>query len=199
MQWRFARMARFRSELRDHAGDVAGAAAEREVADRLDDKNYELKRLMARMAQIREHTMRQMPPREGLHLALVRADFLLARRFAESVIEAAPDNIDANFAMGMSNYVQGQLSTAEMYLAKCTQLKPVEPAFWNNLAIVRMKLGHYDAALADARKALELIPGSGEVKDTIRQIEEAKKAAEKEKKGNGAGDAAKGAGPAAAK
>lgn len=195
MQWRFARMARLRSELYDHGGDIARAAEERAVSDKLDDKNYELKRLIARMAQIREHTMRQMPPREGLHLALVRADFILARRFAESVIEAAPDNIDANFAMGMSYYVQGQLAMAEIYLKKCTVLKPVEPAFWNNLAMVQMGLERYDDALASANKALELIPKSGEVKDTIKQIEETKKAAEEKKAAAGAD----GKGKAAAK
>lgn len=181
MQWRLARLARLRSELYDRAGDVGNAAAERAYSDKLDDKNHELKRLSARIAKIREHTMRQMPPREGLHLALVRADFILARRFAESVIEAAPDSIDANFAMGMSYYVQGQLSMAEQYLKKCTVLKPVEPTFWNNLAMVQKDLGHYDDALDSARKALALIPRSAEVKDTIRQIEDAKKAGEEAK------------------
>ena len=185
MQWRLARMASMRSEMYDRGGDAEKASIERDEALKLDDTNAELKRLREKMMHARSHTLRQMSPREGLHLALVRADFLVGRHFAEPILESAPDNIDANFAMGMSFFVQEQYAMAEKYLLRCTELRPSEPAFWNNLALTHMQLKRYMQALEEAQKALELIPDSAEVKDTIKTIEEAKVAAEESKESQG--------------
>lgn len=185
MQWRLARLAALRCEMYDRLGDPEAAAAERKVSDALDDKNGELKRLRDRMVQIREHTLRQMPPREGLHLALVRADYIVARHYAEPILDAEPDNVDANFAMGMNCLVKDQLSLAETYLEKCARLVPGQPTFWNNLAYVQMKLGKYDKAKTSVAKALELLPGSIEIKDTERLVKEAEAAANKKSKVEG--------------
>jgi len=176
MQWRLARLARVRSEISDRDGDVSRAMDEMRIADALDDKNESLKRILDGMARLREHTMRQMTPREGLHFALVRADFLLARRYAEPILDADPDDADANFGMGMSYLVQEQYGRAEEYLMKCLKRNAKEPAVWNNIAVIQMRLGRYDDAMKNAKKALELLPDSAEIKDTMKQIE--KEAAE---------------------
>ena len=51
---------------------------------------------------------------------------------------------------------------------------------WNNLAMICMHTERYDEGLKLAHKALELIPESAEVKDTIKQIKEAKEKAKEE-------------------
>lgn len=173
MQWRLARLARIRSEIFDRAGDVGRATDEMRIADALDDKNESLKRILEGMARLREHTMRQMTPREGLHFALVRADFMLARRYAEPILDADPDDVDANFGIGMSYLVQEQYSRAEEHLERCLKRNAKEPAVWNNIAVIQMRLGRYDEAKKNAQKALELMPESAEIKNTIQQIEKA--------------------------
>ncbi len=177
MQWRLARLARVRAELADAAGDVAAALAELRYADTLDDKNESLKRILAGMTRSKEHTMRQMTPREGLRYALVRADFMLARSYAEPILDADPDDIDANFGMGMSYLVQDQYNRAEEFLKKCAARNPKEPAFWNNIAVAQMKLGRFAEARENAKKALELIPDSAPVKSTLDEIDAAEKEA----------------------
>ncbi|GEM_PF-879600 len=180
MQWRLSRLARIRAEIDDHAGKENLALTESELAGKLDDNNESLQRLIENVANANRLMMRQMTPREGLQFALVRADFRLARRYAEPILKADPDNSSANFAMGMSYFEEGQYSRAEEFLARCLRRNPNEPAVWNNLAVVKMRTGRFDEALKDAQKALEIIPDSIEVKDTIREIEQAAKAAREE-------------------
>ena len=180
MQWRLARLARIRSELADRDGDVARAADELRICDALDDRNESLKRILEGMTRLREHTMRQMTPREGLHFALVRADFSLAKRYAEPILDADPYDIDANFGVGMSYLEQEQFSRAEEYLSKCLERNKKEPAFWNNIAVVQCRLGRLAEARKNAEKALSLLPDSAEIKDTLAKIEAAEKAKAKE-------------------
>ena len=85
--------------------------------------------------------------------------------------------------MGMSFFVESQWSRAEEYLRRCLLRNPSEPAVYNNLAIIQLKTGRYDAALRNARKALELLPESAEVKDTLQQVEKARALAIKAGKG----------------
>ena len=187
MQWRLSRLARIRAEIADHAGNKTVALEENDYANKLDDKNESLKRLIENISNANRLMMRQMTPREGLQFALVRADFRLARHYAEPILKADPDNPSANFGMGMSYFEEEQYSRAEEYLARCLKRNPNEPAVWNNLAVVKMKAGRLDEARKDAEKALSLIPESIEVKDTIREIDNAiKQRAEKAKKASDA-------------
>ena len=151
------------------------------ISDTLDEKNASLKRILEGMARLRELTMRQMTPREGLQFALVRADFTLARKYAEPILDADPDDPNANFGMGMSYFMQEQFGRAEEYLQRCLKKNSKEPAVWNNIAVLQLRTGRLDEALKNAQKALSLIPDSAEVKDTIRQIEKAKQAAQTNK------------------
>ena len=181
MQWRLARLARLRAERYDHEGKTDRSLEEIRISDTLDEKNASLKRILEGMARLRELTMRQMTPREGLQFALVRADFSLARKYAEPILDADPDDPNANFGMGMSYFMQEQFGRAEEYLQRCLKKNSKEPAVWNNIAVLQLRTGRFDEALKNAQKALSLIPDSAEVKDTIRQIEKAKEAAQTNK------------------
>lgn len=173
LQWRLARLARVRAEVADRMGETSVALDEIRIAETLDDKNESLKRILAGMARLRQHTMRQMTPREGLHFALVRADFALARRYAETVLDADPDDPDANFGMGMDYLMQEQYNRAEEYLTRCLKKRQKEPAIWNNIAVLQYRQGRLMDAKRNALKALELVPDSAEVKDTLQKIEAA--------------------------
>ena len=172
-QWRLSRMMRTRAANADLAGRTDEAMAEVKMADELDKNNSAIQNIRENMERMRQLTMSRMTPREGLQLALVRADFALARKYAEPILDADPSDPNANFGMGMSFFVENQWSRAEEYLRRCLLRNPSEPAVYNNLAIIHLKTGRYDSALRNARKALELLPDSAEVKDTLQQIEKA--------------------------
>ena len=119
--------------------------------------------------------------REGLQLALVRADFTMGKLYAETILAAEPDNPDANFAMGMYYLRENQLTRAEEYLKRCLIRKPNEPAIYNNLAMIQLTLGKLDAAEVNVEKALKLIPNSAAVIDTKNAIQRAREAKSQQK------------------
>ncbi len=173
VQWRLSRMMRANAESADRAGRTEEAMAQVKLADELDRCNSAIQSIRSSMERMRQYMMSKMTPREGLQLALVRADFSLARKYAEPILDAEPTDPNANFGMGMSYFVEGQWARAEDFLRRCLVRNPTEPAVYNNLAIIQLKTGRFDAARRNANKALELVPDSAEVKDTIQQIEKA--------------------------
>ena len=177
-QWRLARMMRHRAEHADAEGKPEVAQAEIKLADEPDRHNPAVRNIRDNMERMRQLTMSTMTPREGLQLALVRADFALARKYAQPVLDADPSDANANFGMGMSYYAEKQWSQAEVFLRRCLLRNPKEPAVYNNLAVVQLMTGRYEAALGNARKALALSPGSAEIEDTLRQIEKAQSQAQ---------------------
>lgn len=177
LQWRLARMCIYRAECSDLAGDVPEALADMSLATELNDSNQVYKDLVSNVSKQNEMLLTRLTPREGLQLALVRADFTMAKLYAEVILVAEPEHSDANFAMGMYYLKQRQLSRAEEYLKRCLIGKPREPAIYNNLAMLQMELGKFDAALINVDKALAIIPESSAVKDTKKLI--LKKRAEK--------------------
>lgn len=183
VQWRISRLARMRAERADRAGDARGAMEGVKISDKLDNSNESLKRILSDLERQRATTLKQITPRESLQLALARADFTLARRVGETILEVDPDDPNANFGVGMSYVVQKQWTRAEEFLRRGLVKKPNEPAMWNNLAMVSMYLKRFDEAEKQARRALELIPDSAEVKDTLKKISEARaKTAEDDRK-----------------
>ena len=192
MQWRLARLARVRAEIFDRVGDHARAIAEGELSRSLDDANVSLRQIVDAMTRLRELTMRQMTPREGLQFALVRADFALARRYAAPILDADPDDPSANFGMGMSYYDQEQYGRAEEYLSRCLKRNSGEPTIWNNLAVVQLKTGKLEEALENAKRALSIIPQSSAVQDTVAAIEAAIKERDEAAASGGAPAAADG-------
>lgn len=171
LQWRIARMCRMRADAADKAGDMPLAMAESEQADALDRVNVAYGRIRKQMDWVGQQKGMRLTPREGLKIGLDRADFRLARTFAQQVLVSDPENTRANFAMGMSYFVDEQYGRAEVYLKKCIAKSPNEPAALNNLAIVQMRLGKLKEAETNAARALELFPASKEIKKTFEHIQ----------------------------
>ena len=180
VQWRIARIARMRAERADREGRTQESLKDVNISDRLDHHNAGLKRILRDMDKVREQTLKSVTPRESLQLALARLDFTLARRYAELILVDDPDDPDANFGVGMSYYTQKQWARAEEYLHRCLIKRPRQPAVWNNLGMIYMYTERYEEGLECAKRALSIIPESAEVKDTIKQIEEAWKKAREE-------------------
>ena len=170
LQWRIARMARMRADAADKAGDLPLAMSESELADKLDSKNEAYGRIRRQMDWVGQQKGMRLTPREGLQIGLNRADFRLAKTFAQQVLVADPENTQANFAMGMSYFVDEQYGRAEAYLKRCLAKNPDEPAALNNLAIAQLRQGKLAEAETNAAKALRLYPSSPEVKKTFEHI-----------------------------
>ena len=71
-------------------------------------------------------------------------------------------------------FVEELYSKSEIYLERAARRRPDEPTFFNNLAIAQLMTRRFDLAEKNARRALELLPDSPEVKDTVREIEKAR-------------------------
>lgn len=126
-----------------------------------------LKRTLALIEQERQRTFMQMTPREGLQIALKRANFADAQRYAAAVLRSNENDAEANFAMGMSALADNRYEDAEHYLSRCLKARPNEPATLNNLSIICRKLHRYEEAVDYAQRALKVLPNSPEVKATL--------------------------------
>jgi len=127
------------------------------------------------MAWASRRKLERMTPQEGLRFGLARADFALARVFALKVIEVAPNDPAANFALGMDFFVQKQYARAQSYLLRSLERRPDDPAILNNLAQCRLRQGDPAGAKPYAERALEILPDSPEVKRTMERINAALK------------------------
>ena len=177
LQWRLSRMCMYRGEKDDLTGRAESAIEEAKIAKSLDDKNSIYQKLVETMEKRKAMMLQSLTPREGLQLALVRADFTMGKAYAETIIGVDPDNPDACFALGMYYLKERQLSRSELFLKRCLIRRPREPAVYNNLAMLQIEQGRFDAARANINKALEIIPGSAAVLDTKKALDEAEKAA----------------------
>ena len=153
VNWRLSRFARMRNET--------------ELADQLDLSNTALTKMLSIIEYERLRTFMQMTPREGLSLALRRADFTEARRYSAAVLRYDEDDPEANFGMGMSMLMAKQMKEAERYLLRVLKRRPNEPAVLNNLSIICRKQQRWKEAEDYARKAIKLLPDSPEVKQTL--------------------------------
>ena len=179
--WRLSRACTYRGEIADLAGDAKAAIAESELAAKLNDVNETYKEMIQHIRKESDRMSQSLTTREGLQLALVRADFTMGKLYAETILAAEPDNPDANFAMGMYYLRENQLTRAEEYLKRCLIRKPNEPAIYNNLAMIQLTLGKLDAAEVNVEKALKLIPNSAAVIDTKNAIQRAREAKSQQK------------------
>lgn len=173
-QWRLGRMGRVRAAAADRAGAAGRAAAELERADRLDAANPAGQRVQAHNDWMRRQRGEGLTPREGLRLALARADFRLARRYAQPLLNADPADPQANFAMGMSHFVEKHYAQAERHLKRMLERAPREAAAWNNLAAVYLRTGRLEEAAEHVARARELAPDEPEVRTLQRKIEAAR-------------------------
>ena len=154
VSWRISRFARLRNDS--------------ELADNLDKNNSALKHMLSIVEYERQRTFMQLTPREGLQLALRRADFVEARRYAATVLRNDEEDPEANFGMGMSHLRDGRMEEAEFYLRRCLIRRPHEPAVLNNLSIICRKAGRFEEAEELARHALKMLPESPEVQQTLK-------------------------------
>lgn len=156
VNWRLSRFARMRDDMT--------------LAGNLEENNSALKRMLTAVESERMRTFMQMTPREGLHIALSRADFMVARRYAAAVLAYDEDDPEANFGMGMGELSLGRHKEAETHLKRCLVRRPDEPAVLNNLSIICRKLGRYKESEEYARRAIKRLPDSPEVKRTLADI-----------------------------
>jgi len=175
VQWRLARLAQVRAEQLDLAGNAAGARAETARAEALDAQNASLHRIQADMVAAERSCQRSQSPREALAAALRKADFRLAKFYAEQVLADEPTNRPANFAMGMALAEKSQYAQAADHLAKSLAPGSRDPVLYNNLAMAQLAAGQVEAARTNALKAVELAPQSAAVRDTLKRVEAAGK------------------------
>jgi len=151
--WRLSRMARLRQDAK--------------LADELDLTNTALKHMLNIVAEERKRTFMKLTPKEGLEIALKRANFAEAQNYAAAVLRYDSDDPYANFGMGMYALSRNRMADAERYLQRCLKRRPKEPAVLNNLSIIYRKQRKYKEAEEYARKAIEILPDSPEVKKTL--------------------------------
>ena len=173
VQWRIARMCLYRSDSEDLRGEVELSIADAKLEKELDKLNVIFQDIVRAMDRRNSEMSKRITPREGLQLALARADFNMANIYADMVLAADEYDADANFAKGMYFLVTKKLSSAEEFLRRCLVRKPKEPAVINNIAMIQLELGRLEEAQTNALLALELVPKSDAVKATCRQIEKA--------------------------
>ena len=171
--WRLARMADLRVNRSLLKDDGAGVVRHRELAARLDGVNDPYRKLKKELEKLRPVESVVLSPQEGLALALKRADFNLAYRYATRVLKDDSDDLNANFAMGMWAAETRQYKIALMYLEAADSKRPNEPSILNNLAMVRYKLGDLLGAARDIKRARDLNPGSKEIQENVKRITEA--------------------------
>ncbi len=172
-QWRLSRMCRMRSTEAGREQRTEISELETNLADKLDTANPEWRKIQEKMDWIGKQEGLRLTPQEGLKLSLERADFKLARVYAWRILNDDPDNVKANFAMGMGFFIDKQYARAEKHLRKCLVKAPNEPAVLNNLAITLLRLGQYPEAETLAMKAQEILPHSSEIKTTLKHIRNA--------------------------
>ena len=131
------------------------AEKEEKFGTELDEANSALSRMRQKTGNLAVWETGRLMPREGLRLGLGRLDFVMARHYAQKVLQTDPDYTPANFAMGMSFLKEEQYNKAASYLRKCVEKNPDDIAAWNNLAVVYQRQGALDEALAAAERALE--------------------------------------------
>ena len=153
VSWRLSRFARYRSDEK--------------LANDLDLTNRALKRMLSAIEYERMRTFMQLTPKEGLQIALKRANFAEATRYASAVLSYDEDDPEANFGLGMAALIGNRFKDAEHYLTRCLKRRPDEPAVLNNLSIICRKQYKYKEAEEYARHAIKVLPNSPEVKQTL--------------------------------
>lgn len=156
VQWRLSRFCRMRADAFDKAKNASAAVKETKLAKELDRVNATYQHLREQMGWVGEQKGSRLTPREGLKLGLSRADFIMARTYAEQILRADPDDTQANFAMGMSFFNEEQYARSEAFLRRVVTKSPDNIAALNNLAIVQLNLGRLDSAKENSDRAVAL-------------------------------------------
>lgn len=108
-----------------------------------------------------------LTPREGLDIALKRADFTLAEHYAQMVLASAREDPDALFALAFASLEREDYAACRTYSERYLAVRPNEPSVLNNLSLAYYKLGERDKALESAEKAAALVPDREDVKRNL--------------------------------
>lgn len=174
MLWRLARMAEQRALAFARRDDAKNMGEQRDFARALDGANLSARILDSKLERLKPAEGVVLTPREGLWVSLKRADFELARRYAVMVVRTQPEDVDANFALGMWALEAREYMRAVRYLQVVLQQKPNEPTVLNNLALAYMRLNFFTEAIEHAERAVKLFPESEELKRNLANIRKAR-------------------------
>ncbi len=174
VQFRLARIASMRAMQHFADGESERGAEERALADRLDDANRELRRIRELMDIYTRQKGLNLTPREGLKIGLIIKDLNFARFYAAKVVRFAPEDIEANYILGVALIAENDLAGAEHHLRICEKRSPENPSVLSNLAVVLLRLGRIDEAEDLAVRAEKLAPNVSEIANTLRDVRKAK-------------------------
>ncbi len=169
-EWWLARMCRMRADAADASGRGEESVSETDMAEALDDVNAAWNRVRQNMEWTAISYENRLTPREGMKYWLAHGDYRMARMYALRILRVKPLDSAANFAVGMSYFVEEKYNRAEAYIKRSLEGRSDEPAALNNLAVVQANLGRLKEAEANALKAIGILPDSKEIQSTLAAI-----------------------------
>jgi len=175
MQWRVARAIRRQATEFDRQARTREALEATELSERLDALNPYARKQGTTTEAADLRAFGSLTPREGLVFSLSRANFSLARRFAIPILKDEPENPEANFAMAMSHLTLQEHAQARHYFNIALKTRPNDAALLNNIAVSSLMLGDIKDAEEKAKAALAAKPDAAAIKDTLRQVQSAKR------------------------
>ena len=107
-----------RADALDKAAKTGEAMEETELADKLDAKNASLAQLRRQMDWVGMQKGARLTLREGIKLGLDRADFRLARTYAQQVLKVLPDS------SAVKNTVEAIRKKAKAAASGTTAMRP---------------------------------------------------------------------------
>ena len=178
VQWRLAQMARIRNVYADDDVWTEQDRADERLAQRLDELNPSLQTLKSRMLERENDEKSFLSPREGLVLGLQRADFTLAKNFAQTVIRQDPGDAQAHFAIGMYFLMAERHREAIEHLETVLKRLPEDPVVLNNMALCYDRLKCPDKAFSCAERALKAAPKNQSIRENLERYRKAAEAAQ---------------------
>lgn len=172
VQWRLARLCQERADSETGARNEKAAAYEQSLYDRLDIENGAFRRMRNEFIRLTNRRSMYSMPRERLRFALDAADFQTAAVLADSIVREDPDDPQANFALGMDDFVNGRLDMAEARLKRVLKRVPNDAASLNNLAIIALRGGRYKEGVEYAEAASAAAPNNPRVARLLKRARE---------------------------
>lgn len=183
--WRLARMADQRAAACARADDRKGIATHHDQAVELDQVNGSFRKLVGKLERLKPAEGVVLTPREGLDVALKRADFELARQYAYMVMRVDKTDPNANFALGMWSLEANEYRRAVEFLEIAARKCPEQSPILNNLALAYVRLGELEMAKEVIERAKKIDPKAPSIlrneQEIERQIKERKAAKESKK------------------
>ena len=168
VQWRVSLACRQR--LGNPKTPVKELTADTTLSDELDRLNPSMGAIRRAHGWQVEYHGALLLPREGVRIAMAKADFKLAGYYAEQVLKASPDDAEANFALGMSHYLNRQFARAIPNLKRVLEVQGENPGVLNNLAMAYVRLERWDEAAEMARRAVRAAPNDAAIRKTAERI-----------------------------